>query len=360
MAGHSPLPRTRHELILRHIELRGSVNAAAVAEELNVSQVTIRRDIAELEAQGRLVRVHGGAIPPGAPAAPQAARLNIGVVVPSTVGHFPVIVRGMDAASHARRARVVLATSRYRAAIENQQVERLLHAGVDGLIVAPTMRERSEEDLAAWATRLPVPVVFLERRLQSTSLAAFDSARSDHARGAALAVEHFAGLGHRAVGLATFARTPTAPLVMEGYTRAVERLGLAPAPYRALPQAHEDDDGRLDIELSGFLDDCLAAGVRAALVHSDVHAARMLEVAADRGIRVPDDVAIIAYDDDIASMAMVPMTAVTSPRRDLGYEVMRIVTERISERASQAARSAPRNVTMLPQLTIRRSCGAST
>jgi len=278
------------------------------------------------------------------------------VVVPSTVGHFPVIVRGMDAASHSLRARVVLATSQYRSALEQRQVERLVEAGVAGLVIAPTLRERTEEDLAAWVATLPVPVVFLERRLESTTLAAFDSARSDHSRGAMLAVEHFARLGHGAVGLALFDRTPTAPLIREGHGRAVDRLGLADAPYRPLPKGGEDDDGALDGALLGFLDDCLAAGVRCALVHTDVHAARLVELAADRGIRVPTDFALVAYDDDTAALAMVPLSAVTAPRRDLGHEAMRILTERIA--SADGIGGAARHVTMLPQLTVRESCGA--
>lgn len=356
MTANASLPRTRHEHILRHIELRGSVSAAAVAQELGVSQVTIRRDIVELETKGRLIRVHGGAIAPSAPPAPQPARVNIGVVVPSTVGHFPVIVRGMDAASHALRARVVLATSQYRTALEQRQVERLIEAGVEGLVIAPTLRERTEEDLADWASALPVPVVFLERRLESTTLAAFDSARSDHSRGAMLAVEHFARLGHGAVALALFDRTPTAPLIREGHTQAVSRLGLASAPYRSLPKGGEDDDGTLDAALLAFLDDCLAGDVRAALVHTDVHAARLVELAADRGIRVPADLALVAYDDDTAALAMIPLSAVTAPRRDLGYEAMRIVTDRIAN--SEGIGAAARHITMLPQLTVRESCGA--
>lgn len=357
MTANASLPRTRHERILRHIELRGSVSAATVAQELGVSQVTIRRDIVELEAMGRLIRVHGGAIAPSAPAAPQPGRVNIGVVVPSTVGHFPVIVKGMDAASHALRARVVLATSQYRTAVEQRQVERLIEAGVAGLVIAPTLRERTEEDLAAWASGLPVPVVFLERRLESTTLAAFDSARSDHSRGAMLAVEHFASLGHGAVGLALFDRTPTAPLIREGHARAVDRLGMSPAPYRALPKGGEDDEGLSDAALLAFLDDCLVAGVRAALVHTDVHATRLVELAADRGVGVPEDLAIVAYDDDTAALAMVPLTAVTAPRRDLGHEAMRIVTERIASLA-EGRGGAARHITMLPQLTVRESCGS--
>jgi DNA-binding LacI/PurR family transcriptional regulator len=355
MAAQNLLPRARHEHLLRQVELHGSVSAAQVAEELNVAQVTIRRDILQLERAGLLVRVHGGAIGVVSPAEPQSARTNIGVVVPSSVGHFPLIVRGMDAASHALRARIILATSQYRHELERRQVERLVDLGVDGIVLAPTLRERTEQELAEWVRTIPVPIVFLERRLESTALAGYDSARTDHAGGAVLAVEHLAGLGHGKVALALFDRTPTAPLIREGYDRAVGLLGLAAAPIVSLPKGDEDD---LDEALARLLDECAQTGTTAVLIHTDVHAARLVEMAADLGVRVPDDLAVIAYDDDTAALAFVPLTAVTSPRRDLGHETLRVLIERVNEAPDQ--RSAPRHLTMLPGLTVRASCGGAT
>jgi DNA-binding LacI/PurR family transcriptional regulator len=356
MAGQNSLPRTRREHLLRQLELHGSVSAADIAEQLGVSQVTVRRDIVELEQAGRLARVHGGAIALGAPAIPQPARANVGVVVPSSVSHFPQIVRGMDAASRGGLTRVVLATSQYREELERRQVERLVEIGVAGVILAPTMRNRTEAELAEWVRTIPVPVVFLERRLDSTALAAFDSARTDHARGAQLAVEHLAGLGHQSVGLALFDRTPTAPLIRDGHASAVGRLGLGPAPYAALPKGEEGDSVPLDDALVAFLDACVTAGTTAAILHTDVHAARLVELATDRGIRIPGDLAVVAYDDDTAGLAMVPLTSVTAPGRDLGQEVLRIMTERIASPDRTA--TAARHITMLPRLTVRESCGA--
>lgn len=354
MAPQNLLPRARHEHLLRQVELHGSVSAAQVAEELGVAQVTIRRDILELERSGLLARVHGGAIAVVSSTAPQSARTNIGVVVPSSVGHFPVIVRGMDAASHGLRARLILATSQYRHDLERRQVERLVELGVDGIVLAPTLRDRSEEELAEWVRTIPVPLVFLERRLESTALAPFDSARTDHAGGAVLAVEHFAALGHERVALALFDRTPTAPLIREGYARAVDRLGLGAAPEVVLPK---DDESDLDGDLARLIDECRATGTRAVLVHTDVHAARLVEMAADLGVGVPDDLAVVAYDDDTAALALVPLTAVTAPRRDLGHQTLRALIERIVEEDDE--RSAPRHLTMLPSLTVRSSCGAA-
>ncbi|WP_157602471.1 DeoR family transcriptional regulator, partial [Promicromonospora kroppenstedtii] len=210
------LPRSRHEYLLREVELRGSVRSAEVAARLEVSEVTIRRDIRELERAGKLGRVHGGAIALRADRGPQAAQALVGVVVPSAVAHFLDTVRGMEALAPSLRVRLVLGVSHYRSELEVQQVERLLALGATGLVLAPTTRDRSPEDLAAWLGSIPVPLVLVERRIDAlTSLSELDVARTDHAHGAVLAVEHLARLGHRRVGLGVYDRTPTAPRVRE-------------------------------------------------------------------------------------------------------------------------------------------------
>lgn len=63
------LSPVRHARILDQLNATGAVSVASIANELGVSDMTIRRDLLELEREGRLVRVHGGAVAPEAPPA---------------------------------------------------------------------------------------------------------------------------------------------------------------------------------------------------------------------------------------------------------------------------------------------------
>lgn len=62
-SGRPVLTRQRKELILERLRRDGQVIAAALSEELELSEDTVRRDLRELAAQGLLQRVHGGALP---------------------------------------------------------------------------------------------------------------------------------------------------------------------------------------------------------------------------------------------------------------------------------------------------------
>lgn len=349
------LPRARHEYLLRELQLRGSVRSTDVAEALNVSEVTIRRDVVELERRGLLARVHGGAIALTSERVPAPARALVGLVVPGASQHFASAVRGAESVAASRRVRLILGATDYVPEQEERQVRRLVSLGVEGMLLAPTTRGRSENDVAALVRSIPVPSVILERRFGAAAVQPFDYVRTDHAYGAGLAVEHLASLGHRGVALAVFDRTPTAPFVREGYREAVERLGLDLAPEISLPKSEDDQPG-VSVALDQLLQDCRASGTRAVLVHTDDHATRLVELAIDRGLDVPGDLAIVAYDDEFAELCAVPITAVSPPRRELGEEALRMLLDRLS---ADGGDRSPRHLDLLPRLVVRSSCGGA-
>ncbi|MEE1650612.1 substrate-binding domain-containing protein [Brachybacterium sp. J144] len=349
------LPRSRHEHLLRELSLRGSVRASEIAAELGVSEVTIRRDIIRLERDGQLARVHGGAISAAETTRPRPARTPVGLVLPGPGSHFPAVTRGAGEAASALHARLMMASTDYRVATERRQVRQLLDLGIEGLLIAPTLRDRTPAELLEELGAVPVPVVLLERSLEGTVvLADHDGVRTDHARGTLMALEHLRTQGHERIGLAVLDRTPTAAPVREGFLRACGQLDLDPPPIRSLPK---DDGGRVDpvdAALAELLADSLARGVRALVVHTDHYAARLVEIALDQGIRVPEDLAVIAYDDEFAEHCIVPLTAVSPPGREIGRLALHTVFDRIRTGPGEAA-GPPRHVQVSPQLIVRSS-----
>lgn len=357
------LPQARRALLLKEIELRGTVRSRAFAERLGVSEVTIRRDIVELDAEGLLERVHGGAVAVRTRRSRAAAKTLIGVLIPSDTSNFSEIVRGMEAAAPGLGVRLVLGVSHYSMELETDRARRLLDLGVEGMIVAPVVRGRTEEELADWLESMVVPTVVLERHLYSSRMRVLDHVRTDHRHGTSIVVEHLAGLGHRKVALACYDRTPTAASVQAGWREAVARLDLEPAPYRALPKGQHDLSDLRGV-LAEFVSECVDQEVRAILAHTDQHATCLVDALHEAGLNVPRDMAVVAYDDIFAALAPVPLTAVSTPRLGLGEQALRLLVERLAPQgvtgSAPSAPSAPRHVELLPTLQVRESCGAQT
>ena len=103
-------------------------------------------------------------------------------------------------------------------------------------------------------------------------------------------------------------------------------------------------------EVDRILDACLAAGTTALLVHSDPEAISLVERCEERGIRVPGQLSVVAYDDEVAGLANPPLTAVRPPRRSIGRTAVELLVGRLGEPARAVHR-----VTVTPELMIRES-----
>jgi DNA-binding LacI/PurR family transcriptional regulator len=343
----------RHELILRSLRRHGRLRVAELAAELGVSAITVRRDLAELDSAGLLRRVHGGAIgtsPAGRDT--QGSQLTIGIVVPSAASYYSDVIRGAEAMADRYGARLVLGVSGYDVTMERERIDKVLGIGVAGLLLSTAQGDGDAERLTSRLDEIDVPVVLMERAFGFPHTAReYDHVRTDHAYGAMLALRHFVALGHRRIAI-NLQSTVTAYWLRSGIETAAAALGvevfLSPVdlPMRG------DDPGAVT-QLDAFLAECESFGSRAVLVHSDEHGARLVERAMELGRRVPEDLAVIAYNDVTAALAVVPLTAVCPPRRALGETACDLLLRKLQSKAGPV-----QHLSLLPHLNIRTSCGA--
>ncbi|MFJ2437983.1 substrate-binding domain-containing protein [Streptomyces anulatus] len=370
----------RHERVLELVRERGSLRVAELAEELGMSAVTLRRDVEALAAQGLVERLHGAVVwptgqsRPAPAAAPPAEGLVVGMVVPTTEYYYADVVRGARQTVEAAGARLTIGLSRYLPDEDAAQARRLLSTGADGLLLTPSWeRGCPERGEGLWTAEQEVPVVLVERSAPlGHPVAGLDRVRSDHAHGAAEAVAHLAGLGHRAIALAV-QDSPTAPRLRVGYRAAVEALGLTPVSAAPLDDAPSRSEAKRFERTLEYLCQAVASGnVTAAIVHSDADAIVLIPRLQARGVRVPEDLAVIAYDDEVAGLADLPLTAVAPDKRAVGAAAARLLLDRLGVAepggavagamtgAGETGRGsvARRHLDILPTLRIRVSCGA--
>ncbi|TXS47996.1 DeoR family transcriptional regulator [Streptomyces sp. or43] len=373
------LANERREAILRAVERQGSITVKALAEEMGVSAVTLRQDVRELAGQGLLNRVHGGATvlnrphggaaapapdapapaPTDAPApvpasaaapVPAGEKYSVGLVVPPGGYYYAEVIRGVQNAARARGVRVVLTVSGESLAENQEQVRQLVAGGIDSLLLMLHPGLRPLDEAEQWLSTLEVPAVLVERRA-GIRAGRLEQVASDHAYGAALAVRHLAGLGHDKVALVARIESPNTALLSAGHAEAVKAMGLTPGPEFLISTT--GDAAPADARFEEVVRAVESGEVRAALVHNDIDAIALVGILRARGRRVPEDLALVTYDDEVAELSDVPLTAVAPPKQAVGAWALDLAVRRLSDPATPLA-----EILLRPELRVRASCGA--
>jgi DNA-binding LacI/PurR family transcriptional regulator len=358
---HAPLAASRRSHVLGALRRDGVVRISSLMDDLGVAPVTLRRDLAQMEREGLLVRVHGGAVPAGPnqaatssdvdSTAPETSTRSIAVLVPSLNYYWPGVMRGMEAEAARQGMRVLLRGASYELQDERPVLERLvLRDDVRGLIVAPNTETPHAQDVIQWLAACGKPSVLVERdgtlHPEGTPV---ESVSTDHALGAKLAARHLAALGHRRVGLMLSRFSPTSRKIAAGWDAACIELGLEPTDHleQMLPDRRSQE---FSTAVDATLDLALKTGITALLVHSDPEAMAFVDLAMIRGISIPDDLSIIAYDDEVAQLFTPALTAVSPPRAAVGATAVDLLLRRVADPSRPVHR-----VTLNPSLNVRGS-----
>ncbi|ROO85084.1 DNA-binding LacI/PurR family transcriptional regulator [Actinocorallia herbida] len=361
----------RHQAIIKTVKARGSITVRELAEEIGVAVVTVRNDVRELARRGTLLRVHGGVVwPPGPQATDQtvpeadggrlsagltatgrsrkeaAEEYSLGMVVPHSSYYYPEVVSGARAAAEALGAKLTLGVSRNAFTEEHALVAQMLQTGVDGLLLTTAEDPRTSPATEDWLRGLPVPVVLVERRI-GRNTGPVEHVATDHEWGAYLAVRHLAEQGRTRIALLQF-DTLTAPMLQIGYQQAMTALDLRPCAPEVPCLLLEDDPADLDDKCERLVRAVKDGQVDAVLIHNDSIALPLVSRLQAAGIGIPGDLAVVTYDDELASLASPPLTSVAPPRRTVGAEAVELLVRRLQDPDRPA-----HHLTLHPKLNIR-------
>jgi LacI family transcriptional regulator len=233
---------------------------------------------------------------------------------------FTDVAAGMETAASTADLTLFLCNSDNRAAREAAYLRQLQQRRVQGILITPV--EPDGGILAEVAGR-GTPIVVVDRTRRAGD---FCTVAVDDVLGGRLAVEHLIDLGHRR---AAFVGGPTSiGQVSDRYAgarAAWDQAGL-PAedlvfvPCEALTVAEGRSAGE---QLAGMPS---RRRPTAAFCANDLLALGLLQQTVGTGWKVPDDLAIVGYDDiDFAAAAVVPLTSVRQPRQELGRRAAELV-----------------------------------
>jgi len=195
-----------------------------------------------------------------------------------------------------------------------------------------------------------VPVVILGDLGDSESLPSnWDRVYSNNEETARMAVEHLVGLGHRRIGFIKGEEgAPSGVRRLKGYRSALERAGIPFQEELAVPGDFTQTGGRL--AMAKLLD--LATRPSAVFCANDLSALGALGLVRERGLRVPDDLSIVGFDDiDEAVQASPPLTTVRQSPREVGQVIAETLVERLLGRTQSVSIGLP------GELILRESSG---
>jgi DNA-binding LacI/PurR family transcriptional regulator len=103
--------------------------------------------------------------------------------------------------------------------------------------------------------------------------------------------------------------------------------------------------------LRDLLRECMRRKLTALIIHSDPHAISVAQFFAEHGVVIPDDLAIVSYDDEVAQLADPPLTAVRPPKSHVG----RLAVELMVSRLLNGERRPTHQALLAPELVVRGS-----
>lgn len=232
-------------------------------------------------------------------------------------------------------------------------VERLGGAGLDGVIVAPPISE-DDEILDALTAAQIVTVLIAPKDVSKTDI----SVSIDDAKAAEEMTEHILDHGHRMIG---FIRGPdnqsSSRRRFRGFKSAMARHGITVEDAWVVQGDYTYRSGMLAAEALLALPDRPTA----IFASNDDMAAGVVASAQRLGIKVPDDLSVVGFDDTMFATAVWPqLTTVRQPIADMAGESIRLLSRHLRAREGQgendhAADEIPRNVVLDVQIMSRGS-----
>jgi LacI family transcriptional regulator len=269
---------------------------------------------------------------------------TIGLILPDSANpFFAEIGRAIENAAFESEYSVVLCNTENDQNKERLYTEVLEDKQVDGMIFVAA---GDQTDSLHRLIQGKLPVVLVDRDLPSLEV---DTVLSDNFLGGRLATQHLIDLNHQRIGCITGPSNlnPSAKRVA-GYRAALMDAGIPLDETLIIRGDFHPESGRLAaLELLG-----LSNRPTAIFVCNDMMAVGALRAAMESGLRVPEDLSLIGYDDiELACYTTPPLTTIQQYKMEVGRVAVEILVNRINKKQLN-----PQRLTLPVSLVVRGSC----
>jgi LacI family transcriptional regulator len=267
---------------------------------------------------------------------------TLGITLPDMRNpFFADILAGVNAALERTQYQPLIGISQSAPMVEEALIDAMIDRQMDGIILLGTTE--NPDKLAEIARRTPMVAI----AHYATPDAPFDTVNNDDVLGASLVVKHLAANGYRKIAMLSLA-SATSTIVAErevGYRRTMEEVGLA--QHVTIVRC-----GQTVREIQTATSRLLQGRDRpdALFCWTDFIALEVISVAGELGLSIPDDLAIVGYDNTVyCDFSQNSLTSIDQSGEVLGLQSARLLIERIR------GRTTPEHFVMTPRVVARNS-----
>ena len=265
------------------------------------------------------------------------------LVTKSTNPFFAEVVHGVEEFCYGAGYTLILCNTEGNLSKQRDYLRMLAEKRVDGLLVMCS--DLDEQLLGLLERQKETPMVIMDWGPESPHT---DKIQDNAELGGYVAAKFFIEHGHKAIGCLTGHSEKTACRErLKGYRKAMSEAGL---------EVNEDWilEGDFECESAvGAAKQIISMAERPSAIFcfNDIMAMAMISTFQQAGIRVPEDISIIGYDNiDLAPYFSPPLTTIHQPKRRLGKSAVEILMDRVKDKEH-----APQVFEMVPELVIRNS-----
>ncbi|MBG9565518.1 substrate-binding domain-containing protein [Brevibacillus agri] len=256
------------------------------------------------------------------------------------------VLEGVEDACRSMGYSLMICNSNEDPDLEEEYIKGLQMRQVDGIIINPTMKNFA---LYEALLNYKFPVVAVNRKMSGLEV---DMVVMDNIKGSTLAINQLWENGRRNIAIMLYPFEGVSPRIerIEGYKQALRNNGA------------EIRDNLIQVvpEKKGLIKEATKELIRkspdidAIFSTNNMMTLEILEAIKELNLRVPDDIALIGYDETVWSKHLdPPLTTVSQPAFEMGELAAKSLIKKIQSKRS----TKPKTTVLEPELIIRRSCG---
>ena len=331
----------------------------------DVSRMTAKKALKGLEKESLIIRIRRkGTFVADTNVTREAVNVRrnhaIAYVVPDIEDIFiSDICRGIEEAASKKNYKFAVYSSASSVQKEIENINLLKQRREEGAIILPNWGRFNAEQIFG-LKREGIPFVLVDRYFRDI---ATDTVTVDNTGGAYLAVRHLVSLGCSKIAHIAGVECTANEDRLTGYKKALNEAGILYNPEWVREIALGNSNGSIRFEpddIGGYREMkvllSLANRPKAVFAGNDYLALGALRAIKETGLRVPEDIALVGFDDlRFSSNLAVPLTTISQPKFEIGKKAAEILIDRVE---ADEEKINPEQIVLPVKLIVRRSCGA--